>query len=77
MVLDSLASVMATGLGAVAAVFAGLWARQRYVFVKKTLERSKSDRDALDRAGQRLDAARKANARPVDEGGRTDFERRP
>ena len=75
--LDSLTSVVATGLGAVAAVFAGLWARQRYAFAKKVAEQSQRDRDALDRAGERLDAARKANARPVDEGGRTDFERRP
>lgn len=76
-ILNSVAGIVATGLGAVAVVFAGLFARQRYTFVKKTMEQGKNDHAALDQAGNRLDEVRQAPVAPVDTQGRTDFERRP
>lgn len=77
MVLDSLASVVATGLGAVAAVFASLWARQRYATMKTKLDLAQSSRDAVDHAAERLAAVRKTQAAPVNPQQRTDFEKQP
>lgn len=75
MVLDSLAGVMTAGLGAVAAVFAGLWARQKYRTMKDHLEMARRDQAALDAAMTRLEAARKTPTEPLDAQTRTHFER--
>lgn len=66
-----------TILAAVAAAFAGLWALQKHQAVKQQAHEDAQDLKALNDAVARLADARKAKAKPVDEGGRTDFETPP
>ena len=65
--------------GGIAALFAGAWARQKYRVLKEDRDRIQATRDAIDRAAERLAAARKAStqATPIDARRRTDFEKQP
>jgi len=66
-----------TGLGAAAAVLAGLWGRNRYRVLKEDRDRIRATHIAIEQAAQRMEAARKAPVRPIDLKRRTDFEQRP
>lgn len=59
------------------AALAGLWARDRYRALKADRDRIQATHDAIDAAGQRLEAARKATVRPIDSKRRSDFEEQP
>lgn len=75
--LSSLAGLLTTVGGAAIALLAGLLARSRYRALKEDRDRIQATHDAIDAAGQRLDAVRKAMAQPVDAKRRTDFEEQP
>lgn len=75
--LSSLAGLLTAVAGAAATVLAGLWARDRYRALKADRDRIQATHDAIDAAGQRLEAARKAEIHPIDTKRRADFERQP
>ena len=64
-------------LALAATLFAGLWGRKVYQTLKADRDRIQATRDAIDQAGQRLDAARKAPVTPIDVKKRRDFEQQP
>ncbi len=74
---DSIGAILMTVASGVAALFAGLWARRVYRDIKDDRDRIQEIHDQVDAAGQRLDEARKAKAKPVDVEKRTDFEGQP
>ena len=76
--LNRLMALVAGGAGLVATLFAGLWAAQKMRVAKEERKRLQETHDAITRAGERLEAARKTRMeQPIDTQRRTDFEKQP
>lgn len=73
----SVAMMVITGASAAIAGLAALWAMASMKALRAERDEAKAINEALDAAGQRLDAARRADRAPVDPKRRDAFEQRP
>jgi hypothetical protein len=73
----SLSMMLMTGVGIIVAWLAGSCGWLMYRRIKDDRDRIQDAHDALDAAGKRLEAARKASQKPIDLKQRKDFEGQP
>ena len=69
--------MLVTGFSAIIAVLTAAWARLAVKNAKAERDRIQAAHDAIDQAGERLEAARQASQKPIDPKQRKDFEGQP